>query len=236
MAAACGAGLSPDRASDDYVRQVFDTFAEAFDTKMESLHYQAPGLITDVVAARYTPRADLDVLDAGCGTGLCGPILAPYARHLVGVDLSAGMVEKARARDVYHDLIVAELTAFLADGPPARYDLIISADTVVYFGALEHLLAAAARALRPGGHLVFTVESWDGEDAAASATDDDAPGFVLNPHGRYAHRESYVRRCAERIAGLADVEIVRQTLRLEMGQPVHGFVVAARKPGAAAEK
>ena len=28
----------------------------------------------------------LDVLDAGCGTGLCGPLLAPYARRLVGVD------------------------------------------------------------------------------------------------------------------------------------------------------
>lgn len=229
MAAACGAGMTPDRASDDYVRQSFDTFAEAFDAKMDGLNYQAPALIADVVAARYTPGADLDVLDAGCGTGLCAPILAPYARHLVGVDLSAGMVEKARARGVYHDLVVAELTAFLADGPAARYDLIISADTVVYFGALELLLAAAAGALRPGGHLVFTVESQDAKDGAAAATD-EAPGFILHPHGRYAHRESYVRRCAER-AGLADVEVVRQTLRLEMGQPVHGFVVAARKPG-----
>ena len=36
----------------------------------------------------------LDVLDAGCGTGLCGPLVAPYARRLVGVDLSEAMLAR----------------------------------------------------------------------------------------------------------------------------------------------
>ena len=38
------------------------------------------------------------MLDAGCGTGLCGPLIAPHARRLVGVDLSGQMLAHARER------------------------------------------------------------------------------------------------------------------------------------------
>ena len=38
------------------------------------------------------------MLDAGCGTVLCGPLVAPFARRLVGVDLSARMLDQAKAR------------------------------------------------------------------------------------------------------------------------------------------
>lgn len=225
MAAACGAGAAPDRASDAYVRESFDGFAESFDEKMATLHYGAPALVAAAVARAYGdgPSAALDVCDAGCGTGLCAPLLKPYARRLTGVDLSAGMVEKARARNEYDDLVVAELTAFLNDAPPGRYDLIVSADTLVYFGALEDVLRGAAAALRPGGHLVFTVEALR-DDATAAG-----PGFVLNPHGRYAHGEAYVRQSLTR-AGLEVVNIGHDSLRTEMGQPVAGLIVAARKP------
>ena len=48
-------------------------------------------------------RRALDVLDAGCGTGLCGPLVAPYARRLVGVDLSARMLDAGRRRDSVYD-------------------------------------------------------------------------------------------------------------------------------------
>jgi predicted TPR repeat methyltransferase len=132
------------------------------------------------------------------------------------------MVDKARACGGYHDLVVAELTAFLTDGPPQRYDLIVSADTLVYFGSLEHVLRGAAASLRPGGHLVFTVEAAEG---------DDGDGFVLNPHGRYAHGEPYVRHVLEHVAGLEVLAVGREPLRMEMGQPVRGLIVTARKPG-----
>ena len=93
---------------------------------------------------------DLDVLDAGCGTGLCGPLLAPYARRLVGVDLSERMLDQARARDVYDELVKGELTEYLA-ASAGTFDAIVSADTLVYFGPLEAVAEAAERALRPGG-------------------------------------------------------------------------------------
>ena len=97
------------------------------------------------------------MLDAGCGTGLCGPLLAPYARRLVGVDLSEGMLALAKEKNVYDALMKSELTDYLRDHA-AAFDVIVSADTLVYFGDLEDVLAAAAGALRPNGLFIFTLE------------------------------------------------------------------------------
>ena len=103
------------------------------------------------------PEGRLDILDAGCGTGLCGEHVKPFARRLVGVDLSLEMLKRAGVRKLYDDLILGELTAFVG-AAPAAWALVVSADTLVYFGDLALVMAAALRGLRPGGHLVFTVE------------------------------------------------------------------------------
>ena len=106
LLAACSGKDVPPRASDAYVEQVFDAFAESFDEHLRRLAYQAPQLAIDALAADTgAARQDMDVLDAGCGTGLCGPLLRPYARRLVGVDLSTGMLAQARGRGVYEDLV-----------------------------------------------------------------------------------------------------------------------------------
>lgn len=209
----------PERAADGYVQQLFDGMADGFDEHLHRLEYRAPALVASAVAtAMEKPDGSLSVLDAGCGTGLCGPSLRPYARHLLGVDLSPRMIERARVRGDYDELIVAELTAFLT-GRPAAYDLIVSADTLVYFGQLEPVLTAATLALRPGGWLAFTVERL--EDAAV----DD---FSLDPSGRYRHSEAYLRRVLA-LVGIAVESLEIVTLRLEGGQPVIGFLVTARK-------
>jgi predicted TPR repeat methyltransferase len=91
---------------------------------------------------------------------------------------------------------------------------------LVYFGALEAALGAAGRALRPGGHLAFTVEAL--EDG------DDGPGFHLNPHGRYSHTPEYLRRTLTG-AGFVAIAIDPVHLRLERSLPVAGFLVTARR-------
>ncbi|MDG4594270.1 MAG: tetratricopeptide repeat protein [Candidatus Contendobacter sp.] len=220
MLAAHSGQDAPERAADDYVQNLFDGMADGFDDHLHRLEYRAPELIAQaVVAAAGQPDGSLSVLDAGCGTGLCGPALRPYARHLVGVDLSPRMIERARTRGDYDDLVVAELTTFLAAQAEA-YDLIVSADTLVYFGRLEPVLTAAAGALRPDGWLAFTVERV--EDA------ERGDGFHLDPSGRYRHAETYLRRVLAG-SGMAVETLESVTLRLEGGQPVVGFLVSARK-------
>ena len=212
----------PERAADGYVRQVFDDMADSFDEHLHHLEYRAPALIASAVAATIgQPEGSLSVLDAGCGTGLCGPLLRPYAGRLVGIDLSPRMIERARTRGDYDELAVVELTAFLA-GWPEAYDLIVSADTLIYFGQLEPVLTAAATALRAGGWLAFTVERI--ADAEAST------GFELDPSGRYRHSEPYLRQALVQ-AGLTIESLKTVALRLEGGRPVIGFVVmACKKP------
>jgi predicted TPR repeat methyltransferase len=220
MLAACSGRDVPSRASDGFIEKTFDGFAASFDSKLAKLHYRAPALVTEVLAeAAGRPAKELDVLDAGCGTGLCGPLVEPYARRLVGVDLSARMLAQARGRNVYDDLVKAELTAFLRDAPGA-FDVIVSADTLVYFGPLEEVIGAAAAALRPGGRLVFTVEELNGAG--------DDRGYSLQTHGRYNHRRAYVERLLAN-AGL-QVDIRAAELRMEAGEPVPGLVVRATKP------
>jgi predicted TPR repeat methyltransferase len=158
------------------------------------------------------------VLDAGCGTGLCGPLIAPYARRLTGVDLSDGMLVHAKEKNVYDELTKSELTEYLRVNRDA-FDLIVSADTLVYFGDLDAVVAAAAGALRPNGLFVFTLEH------AAGANPD--AGYRLELHGRYSHRRAYVGRLLVG-AGLQP-EIAEADLRMESGAPVAGLVVRGTK-------
>jgi predicted TPR repeat methyltransferase len=220
LLAACTGREVPARASDAAVRTIFESFADSFDEVLERLQYRAPVLVAQAAAeAIGAPEARLDILDAGCGTGLCAEHVKPFARRLVGVDLSLEMLKRAGVRRLYDELILGELTAFVGAVPDA-WDLVVSADTLVYFGDLAAAMTAAHRGLRAHGHLVFTLER---------AHDDDAPlGYRINPHGRYSHTEAYVRR-ALAAARLEARQITHVHLRLELKKPVEGLLVVAAR-------
>jgi predicted TPR repeat methyltransferase len=220
MLAACSGDEIPTRAADDYVSETFDVFAESFDQVLKHLQYRAPELVLSAVKAQQSePKRELNILDAGCGTGLLGVLIHDYARQLVGVDLSEKMIDKARERKLYDQLEVAELTGFMQDRPNS-FDLIASADTLCYFGDLSQVMQAAASALHDRGMLVFSVEK--ALDVAPNE------GYHLNPHGRYSHTEDYVTDILQS-ANLQIQRITSDTLRNEGGEPVEGFIVTALK-------
>jgi predicted TPR repeat methyltransferase len=220
MLIACTGENVPERASDEYVKKTFDSFSDKFDQVLEKLDYRAPQLVFNAIQSTLSDSTDrLDILDAGCGTGLCAPYFKPYARRLEGVDLSPGMLSKARCLDLYDELTAAELTAYLL-GNPASYDLIISADTLIYFGALDKFFLAVSSALHRGGRLVFTVEHLQADDTSF--------GYRLNAHGRYSHTQNYVSEMLS-LAGLSVVSTNEDILRNENKQPVKGLIIVATK-------
>ena len=221
LGAALAGEPGDDRAADDYVRQVFDVFAADFDERLAELEYRAPQALAGALrsAGLLADGAGLDVLDAGCGTGLCAPLLRAAAKRLEGVDLSEGMLARAAGRGLYDALAAAELTAFLRSRAGA-YDLIVAADVLCYFGDLSAALAAARDALRPGGVLAFSVERW--------AEPEPGRGHILQAHGRYAHDAAAVQ-AGLAAAGFTPLHAESAALRMESGKPVDGLIVVARR-------
>ena len=213
----------PARASDAYIAEEFDGFATSFDAKLEILGYKAPELIARALTTALGPGQVADaILDAGCGTGLCSVLLRPMARRLDGVDLSSGMLERAKHRGGYDQLTCAELAAFMT-AHPAHWNAIVSADTLCYFGDLVPAMLAASSALRPQGLLAFSVEANETSEA----------GYALQFNGRYVHSRSYVADCVQ-AAGMHILALEAQTLRIEVRRPVLGWIVVARRNSALA--
>jgi predicted TPR repeat methyltransferase len=215
MAAAAAGESAPARASDEYIRAHFDGAARSFDSVLGNLKYRAPELVAAALSRLLSSPVET-VLDAGCGTGLLGPLVRPCCRTLIGIDLSPGMLTQAALRGSYDELLEAELTSYLCSHP-AELDAIVCADTLVYFGELEEPLRAARGALKGAGPLVFTLE----------AVSDEAD-YQLEIHGRYRHGEAYLRRILPAV-GLTVQSLTREILREERLAPVVGHLVIARR-------
>ncbi len=135
------------------------------------------------------------------------------------------MLDVARTRACYDELVVAELSAFMRSRS-STFDAIICADTLVYFGALDEPLSAAREALSKNGSFVFTVEAT--VTAGATGVAAEAADYHLGVTGRYTHNESYLRR-AVAAAGLELEVLSRTTLRQERDQNVTGFLVVSQR-------
>ena len=209
------------RSPSKYMRGLFDGFSHHYDdTMLNKLDYRGH-LHVRAMTERVRPRLKPPpwrILDLGCGTGLVGVALRALAAgsRLDGLDISPRMLEAARARGIYSDLILGDLETVLAESGPL-YDLIVSADTMTYFGDLAPALSGVAKRLERGGFYVFASEAKAGE------------GWEKTKVHRYRHGESYLRAEAAR-AGLGVADLFECTLRLEEGQPVLGSSVALRKP------
>lgn len=212
--AALGAEPMPDKMPHEMVRSLFDQFADTFDRDLVTvLKYQGPKLLENAIAeadklADRPPRADLDVIDIGCGTGLSAVPFRSRAASLTGIDISARMLDQARERGVYDALIRGDVVTELEKRPESA-DLIIAGDVFIYLGEVEPALKACRIALRPYGLVALTTESSDKED------------LVLGPSGRYRYSDAYVRAGAEK-SGLS-VEVEQPgMIRFERGVAVEG--------------
>jgi predicted TPR repeat methyltransferase len=218
LMADAGQAALPPQAPAGYVRSLFDAYAPTFDRHLrDELGYRTPEALAAALAeAGRAPDGSADILDLGCGTGLSGLALAPFARAIVGVDLSPRMLERAAATGAYARLIEGGLPACLAAEPDASFDIAAAADVMIYLGEVAPVFAALARLLRPGGLAALSFEH-----AAAGAIE-------ISDHLRYRHAPEAVRAAAA-AHGLATVLQQDSTLRLERNVPVTGFLMVLRR-------
>jgi len=207
---------APEALTPAYIRTLFDQYADRFDADLTgTLKYQAPALVAALLGRCGVAAGSADLLDLGCGTGLSGAALKPFALAMDGIDLSPGMVAKAAGRRIYDALTVGEAEAFLA-GAAKSWDVIAAVDMLNYLGDLGPIFRGIAARLTLGGLLAGTVEKRiEG-------------GQALSEKRRYRHGEDHVRAALD-AAGLVLVELSEAVLRQEGGVPVAGLVFAARR-------
>ena len=208
----------PNQCTSQYIEATFDAFANSFENTLGKLNYCGPQLVRDFLAVLNFPASGLSVLDLGCGTGMVGEVLKPYANALVGVDLSLAMLDQAAAKQIYHHLHKSDITDFLL-ACRDQYDLITCMDTFIYLGRLDEILALIYQKLKNGGMFLFSTEKLLGTHKFA---------YRLNVSGRYSHHHDYLTTMLSntgfKIANICDVSI-----RKESGCPIEGqFVCTSR--------
>lgn len=207
-------------APSGYVTGLIDGCAAFFDRQLvDEFGYRVPENIHRVVSQLIGPdMKGLDIMDLGCGAGLCGTLFPNMAGSMAGVDLSSGMLARASQRKLFDRLVRQDITKELRASDDV-YDLILAANVFIYTGELGQVFEAVSTTLKPGGLFAFSIEAKEG-----------AGDFVQRPTGRYAHSISYIIRLAE-AAGLCEVYLEEGVLRMDKGQTVGGYLVVLGKPG-----
>lgn len=216
-----GLNIIEDNMPPAFVETLFDQYAGRFDQHLVNiLDYQVPEMIASIARHYYNTAAPIDILDLGCGTGLAGEHLKSLASYLEGVDLSTGMLDQAREKNIYSHLVQGELVAHLNAGQ-RKFPLIIAADVLIYFGGLETLFTAVKARLDRGGHFIFSVQ------ALAEPPPDPAQGdFYLDRSRRFSHSKHYIQ-ASLKAASLNVHEIKNIIIRKDEGENVEGYLVVA---------
>jgi predicted TPR repeat methyltransferase len=232
MLATVTADATLDRASNSYVKALFDEYAKNFEHSLvEDLQYTGYERLRrgfDRFFDGNPPIFDY-VIDAGCGTGLIGAQFRNVSNVLIGIDLSQAIIEQAKATrpNLYNGTVVGDiLEEFKARAP---ISMILAGDSYIYFGDLNPLFEAMQVGLETGGYAVFTLEnvSIDSEVKLAESRPDWR--WQLTASGRFAHRKEYVEKVGQ-AHGLEQLYYEHlDGFRYERGVPVRGHIFVMRR-------
>jgi predicted TPR repeat methyltransferase len=181
---------NPGSPPDEYIALINNENALFFEQMMKNSDSQIPQLVRAAAdqmimehESNLVPPIS-NVLDLGCGTGRSGVEFRNISNILEGVDLSSGMMTKAREKGVYDTLFLDNFIHFMAQKKDA-YDLVLAVDSLIYTGPLEAIFDSVDSVLRKRGAFTFTVEYLDTGDFA-----------VQQQTSRHAHGEGYIRNLA----------------------------------------
>lgn len=207
---------TPDAAPKEYLQHLFDQYASFYETHLtQHLKYQVPEkLYTQVFEETGNEKAIWEVVDLGCGTGLCGALFRKMAKKLIGIDLSEKMLAIAEEKKIYDELSLLDVTAALEKY--RNTDLILAADVFTYIGNLSSIFEKAYASLNENGLFAFSVEKTFTEP------------YELQHSIRYAHSKKYL----EALITKNHFTILRfdnLILRKQHNKEVEGYLVLLKK-------
>ncbi|MDH3221739.1 MAG: class I SAM-dependent methyltransferase [Gammaproteobacteria bacterium] len=141
----------------DSSREIYDDWSDSYDDHLiAEFGYISPAVAARELAAAVAWR-DRAIIDFGCGTGLVGEALRQQGFATVdGIDIAEGMLEQAREKGVYRNLVCADLTLEIAVA-----DGIFEAGVCIGSMGAGHVGArhvpGLLRPIRPGGLFVIVM-------------------------------------------------------------------------------
>ncbi|MDH3692457.1 MAG: class I SAM-dependent methyltransferase [Gammaproteobacteria bacterium] len=134
----------------------YDEWARHYDEDLQRFGYRIPAVIAGL-SGRYVNRDAHPLLDAGCGTGLMGEALYLLGyRSLIGIDMSQGMLDVARTKDIYLELHHMTLGERLDFGDNT-FVTTFAVGVITIGHAPAHSFDELIRITRPDGYLLFSI-------------------------------------------------------------------------------
>jgi predicted TPR repeat methyltransferase len=211
LLARTGEAELPERMPSALIQKHFDNYADYFEDHLTNqLEYCVPQLIESFLNDHIFQLNTTKVLEIGCGTGLVAERLQALVKSIDGLDISANMLAKAKARDIYLQLLQADFTT-TNTSIDRDYSLIIAADALNYQGHLSPVFKNIKQWLSVDGAFIFTVEKSENKNIS------------LRPTGRFQHSPGYIDSVAaqHQLEKLHEQEVI---LRKEQGQAVIGML------------
>jgi SAM-dependent methyltransferase len=136
----------------------YDQWAKDYDYDLtQEIPSRGPELSVELFT-RYVAK-EAKILDAGAGTGIVGGLLIRQGYNdLIAMDLSEGMLEEARRKNVYrelHQMVMGEPLDF----PTDFFDATICIGVLTVGHAPASSLDELVRVTKAGGYIVFTLHT-----------------------------------------------------------------------------
>ncbi|QOD38711.1 methyltransferase [Candidatus Wolbachia massiliensis] len=206
------------------IKQYFDYTGEYFvEHWLIAKQYRGHEFVHMVITKIFNDSASgLNILDLGCGTGICGHFLKMHniGNRITGIDISNRMLNIARGcfikgKPVYNELIHMEMTEFLKQEKEYLYDVIIFAEVLHYLYDLQTELELAKKSTSKKGVIVCLIRRKEGEGV----------DFV-NKGDYFRHSESYIKHVAKKI----NMQINYMSYCKIYGSQVDGILFALQHP------
>jgi ubiquinone/menaquinone biosynthesis C-methylase UbiE len=159
-------------------RAYYDEFSTWYERERGQGYHQMLDDLEVGLVRRYGQGAD--ILEVGCGTGLILERVAEFAGRAAGIDLSDGMLAKARERGL--DVVQGSATELPYDDE--SFDVVYSFKVLAHVEDIETAMAEMARVTRPGGYVLaefynprslrYLVKRLKPPTAVSSSTSDEA--------------------------------------------------------------